>query len=65
MNTAPTPQNLVLMIVEKHIFIIRNVSKSLQATHLLFTYYTLILGGWGSRVMMMLMTQGGPKLAQS
>ena len=66
LNTAPTPQNIILMIVEKHILIIGTCRKSHQATHLLLTYYTIILGGGGgSRTMMMLMTQGvqnGPKV---
>ena len=69
LNTAPTPQNIVLMIVEKHILIIWNVSEKSSSNstsvHILHHHFR---GGGGSRAMMMLMTQGGvggPKLAQS
>ena len=65
LNTAPTPQNIFLMIIEKtHILIIWIVSKSHQSTHILFKYDIINLGG-ESRPVMILMIQGGPKLAQS
>ena len=69
LNTASTPQNIVLIIVEKHILMIWNVSEKSSSNstsvHILHHHFR---GGWGSRAMMMLMTQrgvGGPKLAQS
>ena len=70
LNTAPTLQNIVLMIVDKHILIIWNVSGKSAinsiSVHILHHHFR---GGWGSRAMMMLMMQGGggggPKLAKS
>ena len=68
-QTAPTPQNIILMVVEKHILIIWNVSEmssnNSPSVHILHHHFR---GGGGSRAMMMLMTQGevgGPKMAQS
>ena len=47
LNTAPTPQNIVLMIVEKHILIIWNVSEKSSSNstfvHILHHHFR----GWG------------------
>ena len=60
MNTAPKPQNIFIMITEKHILIIKNERISYQATHLPFKYYISELGGvGGSRLALIMLTQGG------
>ena len=69
LNTDPTPQNIFLTIIERHILIIETCRKSHQATHLLFKYYVSKLGGGGgSRLVLILLTQGGvggPKSGKS
>ena len=48
LNTAPTPQNIVLIIVEKHILIIWNVpeksSSNSPSVHILHHHF---MEGWG------------------
>ena len=48
LNTAPTPQNIILMIAEKHILIIGNVSEKSSSNspsvHILHHHFR---GRWG------------------
>ena len=60
LNTAPTPKNLFLMIIEKHIWIIWNASyKSSSNSPSIQVLRQQIRGGGGSRLVLILLTQGG------
>ena len=60
LNTAPTPKNLFLMIIEKHIWIIWNASyKSSSNSPSIQVLRQQIRGGGGSRLALIMLTQCG------
>ena len=64
LNTAPTPQNIFLMIKEKHILIIQKVSyKSSSKSPSVQVLCQQIRGGGGSRLALTML--GGPKSGET
>ena len=58
LNTAPTPKNLFLMIIEKHIWIIWNSSYKSSSNSPSIQVLGQQIGGGGSRLALIMLTQG-------
>ena len=60
LNTAPIPKNIFLMIIKKHILMIWNVLyKSPSNSHSVQILRQQNRWGWGSRLVLIMLTQGG------